>query len=141
VTNGHSAAGHDHEKSDVRVGLLIRWLLYLVIGGVLIYGALTVFWRFLYNDLTYQPAGMFTAPRELPPQPRLQAAPERDLKEMLQRDQSQLQSYGWSDRQKDVLHIPIQRAMDIVIERGLPARSAPAKPAPRKELANEPAAR
>jgi hypothetical protein len=33
-----------------------------------------------------------------------------------------LQSYGWIDQQKGVVRIPIERAMELTAERGLPVR-------------------
>lgn len=34
----------------------------------------------------------------------------------------QLNSYGWVDEQAGYVHIPIDRAMDLVLQQGLPAR-------------------
>ena len=61
------------------------------------------------------------AMRELPPEPRLQPAPVEDLHEMLAEHDALLSSYGWVDREKGVVRIPIERAMQLVAERGLPA--------------------
>ena len=33
-----------------------------------------------------------------------------------------LSSYGWVDRQKGIVRIPIDRAIELVLQRGLPAR-------------------
>jgi hypothetical protein len=40
-----------------------------------------------------------------------------------QEQQRQLQSYGWIDRSNGVAQIPIERAMQLLAERGLPVRS------------------
>jgi hypothetical protein len=32
--------------------------------------------------------------------------------------------YGWVDKNAGVAHVPIQRAMDLVLQQGLPARAA-----------------
>jgi hypothetical protein len=37
-----------------------------------------------------------------------------------------LYGYGWVDQKAGVAHVPIQRAMDLVLQQGLPARPAPA---------------
>ncbi|MGH7176034.1 MAG: hypothetical protein ACREJC_01520 [Tepidisphaeraceae bacterium] len=61
-----------------------------------------------------------------PPEPRLQPNPSherldrQDMQALLAREQAALSSYGWVDRQTGVVRIPIDRAMQIVVERGLP---------------------
>ena len=40
-----------------------------------------------------------------------------------------LYSYGWVDKNAGIAHIPIQRAIDIVAQKGLPARPSSAQPA------------
>ena len=54
--------------------------------------------------------------------PRLQADPERDLRELQAADQAVLTSYGWVDRDAGRVRVPIERAMDLILERGLPVR-------------------
>jgi hypothetical protein len=54
------------------------------------------------------------------PAPRLQETPYDDVQMYLQAQQRALHQYGWVDRQRGVVHIPIERAMEIVAERGLP---------------------
>jgi len=35
-----------------------------------------------------------------------------------------LDTYGWIDRQHGIVRLPIDRAMELLLERGLPARSS-----------------
>jgi hypothetical protein len=55
-----------------------------------------------------------------PPPPNLQAQPQLDLAEFQARQAAILSSYGWVDRRAGIVRIPIERAMDLVAERGLP---------------------
>jgi hypothetical protein len=55
--------------------------------------------------------------------------PEADIHDYWEREQEILKSYGWVDKQNGVVRIPIERAMQMTLERGLPARAA--KPAER----------
>jgi hypothetical protein len=71
------------------------------------------------------------AEREAPPGPRLQSTPNRDFAEFRAQQERRLKSYGWVDREKKIAHIPVDRAMDLVIERGLP------KPQPAEEPMDE----
>jgi len=57
----------------------------------------------------------------LPPKPRLQTHPERELQEMHAEEDSVLFSYGWVDRDAGIVRIPIEEAMAWVAEHGVPA--------------------
>ena len=65
----------------------------------------------------------------VPPGPRLQERPEAELLTFRLEEQDQLTSYGWVTESEGVARIPIERAIEILAERGLPATSA-AAPAP-----------
>jgi len=54
------------------------------------------------------------------PTPRLQARPPHELAAFRQRENAMLENYGWVDREKGVVRIPIDRAMDLLVQRGLP---------------------
>jgi hypothetical protein len=64
------------------------------------------------------PAGDFAGPR-------LQTDPGRDLLELRRVEVQQLSSYGWAERDPERLHIPIDRAMDLTLLRGLPGWRKP----------------
>ncbi len=66
-----------------------------------------------------------TQPR-LPPEPRLQTAPEQELKAYMAEERRRASSYGWIDEAQGVVHIPVDHAMDLVLQRGLPSRPAAA---------------
>jgi hypothetical protein len=59
------------------------------------------------------------------PPPNLQVRPVQDFAAFRARERGVLDSYGWVDKDKGVVHIPIEEAMRLVVERGLPA-AAPA---------------
>jgi hypothetical protein len=59
----------------------------------------------------------------IPPGPRLQTTPPRDLDELRAQDRAALTTYGWVDQSKGVARIPVDRAMSILVERGLGAVS------------------
>ncbi len=63
--------------------------------------------------------------RKLPPEPRLQSAPRLDLKEMREAEDQILNGYAWIDPEKGVVRIPIDRAMDIVVQKGLQSQATP----------------
>jgi hypothetical protein len=67
------------------------------------------------------------APPVAAPGPQLQPNPPVDLEKLHHDDDALLNSYGWVDQREGLVHIPIERAIELMAERGLPARnSAPA---------------
>ena len=58
------------------------------------------------------------------PEPRLQTDYFSDLAKVRQQWNQRLNSYGWLDQNAGKVHIPIERAMELTLQRGLPARSA-----------------
>jgi hypothetical protein len=118
--NGHPR--RDHEHSDVRIGGVVKFLLILIASGVVIQFVLVGMWRFFGQTVGPADAqSAFGGPRELPPQPRLQVHPRADLQSYLRSEQEKLNSYG-TDPATGAARIPIDRAIDLVAERGLPYR-------------------
>lgn len=75
-----------------------------------------------------QALGIIVGPNLKPldrfPQPNLQVDDDRgQMTALISRQTEQLDSYGWVNRSNGVIHIPIERAMDLLLERGLPART------------------
>lgn len=50
----------------------------------------------------------------LPPGPRLQAKPEKDLEQMRAEEDLVLSSYGWIDAEAGVARVPIEQAIEIL---------------------------
>jgi len=57
--------------------------------------------------------------RKEPPEPRLQTYPLRDLQSLRQHENELLHEYAWADRSAGVARIPIERAKQLVLERGV----------------------
>ena len=49
-----------------------------------------------------------------PPEPRLQTTPAGDLAALRAEEDAILHGYGWEDRAAGVVHIPVERAMELV---------------------------
>jgi hypothetical protein len=58
------------------------------------------------------------------PAPIIQPDPAEELTKMKREDLGRLTEYGWIDRAAGIAHIPVDRAIDILAERGLPATNA-----------------
>ncbi len=116
------------------------------IRGVIIFGvglfaslAITLFLMskiFHYFEATQSlgpPASPFAETRTLPAHPQLQTEPRQDLKGLRSEQEKLLNSYGWVDRNLGIVRIPIDRAMDLLAQRGLPVRSGPSAGRPEKK--------
>jgi hypothetical protein len=66
--------------------------------------------------------------RALPADPRLQANPTLDIRILREQENTALTTYG-RDPQGNI-HIPVDRAIDIVSQEGLPTRANPGQPNP-----------
>jgi hypothetical protein len=123
-TNPGSKQHLGHETRDANVRALA--ISGLILFGVLVLILFSMRWLFFYFAKT-QTLGPPTTPyenaRTLPPEPRLQAAPAQDLKAYLKEQQQLMNSYGWVDKKDGIVRIPIDRAMDLILQRGLPART------------------
>jgi hypothetical protein len=114
-----------YERSDADVRSLLKFglSLFLILIAVLI----SMRWTFFYFAKSQQlgpPASPFENARVLPPEPRLQVEPRVDLLAYCEGQLRELNTYGWEDRHNEVVRIPVDRAMDLILERGLPARTA-----------------
>ncbi len=126
---GHAAppVSPAHEVRDIQPRSAV---IFFVSLGVLILLALVGMWA-LFDYLEAREAKLQPPPppvtieRPLPPEPRLQVTPETDLERLRAREETVLHSYGWVNKEAGVVHIPIDRAMDLILQRGLPARSQP----------------
>lgn len=103
---------------------------WLFIAGLLLFLAVSALGLAgLYRWLGEQPpmSGPALTPlapaRQVPPPPRLQTSPERDMRQMRADEERVLSSYGWVDQKAGIVRIPIERAMEMLVERGLPART------------------
>jgi hypothetical protein len=72
-----------------------------------------------------------------PPAPNLQSTPLQDYAEFAESQQRQLHTYGWVDKEQGVARVPVSRAMDLILERGLPEPAGAAAPVEKAD-ASEP---
>jgi hypothetical protein len=114
------AAAHERKDADViGVALVGAFLLLsLVITSLCVWGLLRFFNSQRSADEARPPQA--TEQGAEFPRPRLQVHPAADLKQSRAAEETKLHSYGWIDRSAGVAHIPIERGMQLTLERGLP---------------------
>ena len=123
--NPHGDGHPGHETSDADVKKVTKFGLNLVVICGL---AMVLMWVMLNYFASLKtkaapPLSPFAGMRELPPGPRLQVEPVRDLVQVRALEDSLLTSYGWIVREAGIVRIPIDRALELVAQRGLPTKS------------------
>ena len=120
-----------HETTDADLGPLVRFAVFLAAITALM--ALLVVGLYKYLDAreiaekaTRYPLAKDVM-RPLPPRPRLQTYPFDDIKELRKEENKVLDHYAWVDQNAGVVRIPIERAIDVLAEKGLPYRQGPAQ--------------
>ena len=116
-----------HEESDVNfpgiIGFGAGLIAVVAVVYVIVFGLFRAFDR---RDGVQAPAEYPLAASQShrePPEPRLQIDPRQDLADLRAKEDELLGSYGWVDKNAGLVRIPIDVAMKLTLERGLPART------------------
>lgn len=145
-----------HEQSDVDVRAILWFTVFFVVFAVVTHVALWFHFVYLRNSLRTPdllPVSMVDQDKpKLPPTPRLQpfpnpdqqgsaspleTLPPYDMQKMLEEEQQVLSSYGWSNAAEGRARIPVERAMDIELQRGFPVAGAPLQQQPGVQLPDQ----
>ena len=70
------------------------------------------------EEVLHPMSGARTAPAE----PLLQSNPYRELAVHAAEVDRRLATYGWIEKPSGVIHVPVERAIELLVERGLPVR-------------------
>lgn len=116
-----------YEKRDANA----KGIFLCVLGLFLVLVLVDVVVRWIVRDFQNSPtaADRYTgsvrqqqAARTVPVFPRLQISAPADLSKFREEEAQQLTTYGWIDQTTGVVRVPIDRAMDMVLQKGLPTR-------------------
>jgi hypothetical protein len=113
-----------HELSDLRPGYIALFGIALtsVIVAAAVIASLLIHFKAAEHSRQETPVPRLAQEREATPGPRLQVDANKDLRQMRAGEDTVLDSYGWVDKDSVIVRIPIQRAMEILAKKGLPAR-------------------
>jgi len=146
--HGNHQNGGGFEREDLGVRPIFGFLISLVVLGPLVYYGI---WGMFYFMDAYERKHQHTKspmvqaeqdPREastsktaakiqrLFPEPRLDDDERTEINDFRYQQDETLSSYGWVDQSGGVVRVPIDRAMQLIAQRGLPtipqAGTAPA---------------
>ena len=127
------------ERSDLSPAAIIAFLIGLAVFGVLVHFVIAGMLR--YMDRTEQvrqtklgptmpslhptqPDTRSVKPEDINqfPEPRLEGNERIEINSFRLGEEKLLHSYSYVDQQRGVVRIPIERAMQLIAERGLPTR-------------------
>jgi hypothetical protein len=137
-----------YERSDIGSAGVLYFLLGLFVAGLFIFFLVDGIYSYLdkrsqaeqapVNPLvTNAPADTRHISKDYPqdtfPNPKLEEDERGQLNGIRLKEEQTLSTYDYIDKNAGTIRIPIDRAMDLIAQRGLPVRTAPAaqpKPAP-----------
>ncbi|MDQ2969604.1 MAG: hypothetical protein M3R62_01380 [Acidobacteriota bacterium] len=124
-TEESGTPGPGHERNTVSVRGVIRFLVFLAVSLVVTSAVVWGIFRLLARDAKSEDRPLSPAVARsmarLPPQPRLEDRPLALRTGLNAQEKARLSGYGWVDRNAGAVHIPIERAMDLLVQRGIPA--------------------
>jgi hypothetical protein len=119
-----SVPEHRHEQRDVSSRALILTMIAVLIIGAILHGVIagiTIYFAMRHRK-EFAPPSALSLIQQTPPEPRLQMSPEKDLAQMIVKEQELVNSYGWVDRKAGLVRIPVDQALNLVAQRGLPPK-------------------
>jgi hypothetical protein len=166
--NHVNSSGHgDYERRDIGVAGVLYFLAGLAVAGLFVYFIVVGIYSYLEkrNEAEQAPVSPLVTnaekdTRHLPPQfgndfekylkegfpsPQLEVNERTELNDERLREEDTLSTYDYVDKNAGTVRIPIDRAMDLIAQRGLPVRGqvnfgvsfspapAPATPAQQKK--------
>ncbi len=112
-------AGPGHERSDLKPRSI---LLFGIVLSVTVLVCLAIAnWMFNYFAAVQRQSSPPLSPlakQEAPPGPHLQAQAPEDLRKFRAEEEATLNSYGWVNQQAGIVRIPIDRAMQLLMQQG-----------------------
>jgi hypothetical protein len=138
--NGRGSAGHESSDLEPRMVALFA----VGLAALLVAVMAATYWIHRAAQLRYAKQQAAVSPlaytREPMPEPRLQVSGAEELRKLRAAEDAALNSYGWIDEEAGFVRIPIDRAIEILATKGLPARprsnireSRPGKPEREKQ--------
>jgi hypothetical protein len=134
-SHGAPAASPGYETRDANMRGVFSFLLFLAL--VLVFTSLLCWGLFKYFSAgrgNPAPASPFAGTRQLPSGPQLQVNPRQDLLRFRADQEHSLESYSWENRDDGTVCVPIERAMELLLQKGLPVAVGASPPATEKPV-------
>lgn len=113
--------GSAYEHTDADVWPIVKFMAWLAVSAVVIHVGLGFVYDLMIRQAmeTEQPYPLAAGQEErLPPAPRLQQFPSVEYYQFRLDEEALLRRYGWMNKEAGLVHIPIDEAMRLTLERG-----------------------
>jgi hypothetical protein len=125
---GSTPPGAQHEHTDIDPAVGYKFALWLTVAMFISFGIVYgTFWFFEGRERAANQAAskypLAAGQHKEPPTPHLQTQPFRDVYLLRQAENEKLTTYGWIDKDGGVARLPIDRAMEVMLQKGFPARA------------------
>jgi hypothetical protein len=97
----------------------------VAIVGLIVYGIFQYLGAHPVTSTRSNP--MSAEDSQIPPAPRIEEHSAIEIQQLHAQEDQILSTYGWADKKAGVVRIPIDRAMELQLERGFPTRKEPPK--------------
>lgn len=124
-------SGPDYSDRDIPVGKILLFAFYTALFTVVTFVGLRMGYKALDRSARKSDEAVSAFVREtrvLPPEPRLLVDEPVTWARERARQDAQITGYAWVDPKAGVVRIPVARAIELLAERGLPARQEPPAP-------------
>ena len=137
LNHGKSTGNGGYERSDIGAAGVLYFLVGLAVAGLVVYFVVVGLYGYMNKQseaqqapvnplVTNAPADTRRIPTDYPqsafPNPKLEEDERGQLNDIRIKEEQTLSTYDYLDEKTGTVRIPIDRAMDLVAQRGLPVR-------------------
>ena len=125
---GPTPPGAKYEHTDIDPAIGYKFALWLTVAMFMSFGIVYgVFWFFDRQETAANVAAqrfpLAAGVHRPQPTPALQTQPFRDVYVLRGEEAKKLDTYGWVDKEGGVARLPVNRAMELMLQRGFPVRT------------------
>lgn len=113
-------ASFDYERSDID-SIGIAW----IAAGLALFVLAVPLLMPLFYPQSMQHIRPAAPPALSADAPQLEVTPREDLRRLDAANERIADTYGWTDREHRVVRIPVSRAVELLLQRGLPGWPSP----------------
>lgn len=132
-TRAPGSPGYETRDADTTgvLGFLAVLGAVIVTACVICYGLFYYYSKYALN----QPAteSPFADVRQLPMGPQLEANPRQDWLKFREEQRKSLETLAWENQSAGTVRVPIEEAMELLVQKGVPVEGQPAAPASSEE--------
>lgn len=115
-----------YEKRDITIPAVLQNIIFLFLFiGFCLALSWVVYVLFLPKGKDRLAIDPVTPTPQRPPAPVLQAYPKAEMRQFREQENAVVSSYGWANREQGAVRIPVDRAVELLAERGFPAGQLP----------------